>query len=77
MQHNRVRRSGLYTSELSLDTMLFGEGQTRSTSKKGAIDTCHAFVAAGGSHIDTPTPSPATKVSALLAKPYKQLAEIR
>ena len=53
MQHNRVGRSGLYASELSLGTMLFGEGQARSTPKRTAIHICHAFVEAGGSHIDT------------------------
>lgn len=53
MNYNRVGNSGLYVSELSLGTMLFGEDSDRSTPEADAIRMVHQFIDRGGTHIDT------------------------
>jgi aryl-alcohol dehydrogenase-like predicted oxidoreductase len=53
MKNNRLGNSGLYVSELSLGTMLFGEESGRSTPEDEAIRMVHAYIDAGGNHIDT------------------------
>ncbi|PJF45027.1 MAG: aldo/keto reductase [Phototrophicales bacterium] len=53
MKYNRLGNSGLLVSELSLGTMIFGEGKTRSTSPEDAERIIHRYLDAGGNHIDT------------------------
>lgn len=53
MKHNRLGNSGLLVSELCLGTMIFGEDGSRSTSPDEAERMIHAFVDAGGNHLDT------------------------
>lgn len=53
MKYNRVGNSGLYVSELSLGTMIFGENSGRSTPEKDAVRMVHRFIGRGGTHIDT------------------------
>lgn len=53
MKNNQLGNSGLYVSELSLGTMLFGEESGRSTPEDEAIRMVHAYIDAGGNHIDT------------------------
>ncbi|MEM6530393.1 MAG: aldo/keto reductase [Chloroflexota bacterium] len=53
MQNKRLGNSGLYVSDLSLGTMLFGEDSGRSTPEDEAIRMVHAYVDHGGNHIDT------------------------
>ncbi len=53
MQYRPLGNSGLLVSELALGTMVFGEENTRGTPKKEAIEIIHAFIDAGGNHIDT------------------------
>lgn len=53
MEHNRLGNSGLYVSDLSLGTMLFGEESGRGTPEADAIRMVHAYIDHGGNHIDT------------------------
>lgn len=53
MNNNRLGNSGLYVSDLSLGTMLFGETRGRSTSEADAIRMVHAYIDQGGNHLDT------------------------
>ncbi|MEM7801609.1 MAG: aldo/keto reductase [Chloroflexota bacterium] len=53
MQNKRLGNSGLYVSDLSLGTMLFGEESGRSTPENEAIQMMHAYIDRGGNHIDT------------------------
>lgn len=53
MHNNRLGNSGLYVSDLSLGTMLFGEESGRSTPEDEAIRMVHAYMDRGGTHIDT------------------------
>ncbi|MEO0561463.1 MAG: aldo/keto reductase [Chloroflexota bacterium] len=53
MKNNRLGNSGLYVSDLSLGTMLFGEGNERSTPADEAVRMVHAYIDHGGNHLDT------------------------
>ena len=53
MQNKQLGNSGLYVSELSLGTMLFGEEGGRSTPEDEAVRMVHAYIDRGGNHIDT------------------------
>ncbi len=53
MNNKRLGNSGFYVSELSLGTMLFGEGSSRSTIEAEAKNIINAFLDSGGNHIDT------------------------
>ena len=53
MKNNRLGNSGLYVSNLSLGTMIFGEEGGRSTPEDEAIRMMHAYIDQGGNHIDT------------------------
>mgnify|MGYP001797610222 CR=1 FL=1 len=53
MKYKKVGKSGLITSNLTLGTMIFGEGSGRSTSEKDAVKIIDRFLDAGGNHIDT------------------------
>jgi aryl-alcohol dehydrogenase-like predicted oxidoreductase len=53
MKFNRLGNSGLLVSDLSLGTMVFGEGRERSTPPAEAKNIVHHYLEAGGNHIDT------------------------
>lgn len=53
MKYNRLGNSGLLVSELSLGTMIFGEGKDRSTSPEEAERIIHRYIDAGGNHLDS------------------------
>lgn len=53
MKYRKLGKSGLLVSEIALGTMLFGEGQSRSTPEKEAITMVQRFIEKGGNHIDT------------------------
>ena len=53
MNYRKLGRSGLLVSEIGLGTMIFGEDSQRSTPENEAIELIHAFIDAGGNHIDT------------------------
>ncbi len=53
MQYKQLGRSGIFTTDLALVTMIFGETQGRGTPKEEAIRLIHAYLDAGGNHIDT------------------------
>jgi aryl-alcohol dehydrogenase-like predicted oxidoreductase len=53
MKFNRLGNSGLLVSDLSLGTMVFGEGRERSTPAAEAETIIHHYLDAGGNHIDT------------------------
>lgn len=53
MKFNRLGNSGLLVSDLSLGTMVFGEGRERSTPAAEAENIIHHYLEAGGNHIDT------------------------
>ena len=53
MNTNQLGNSGLFVSDLSLGTMLFGEESGRSTPEDEAIRMVHAYIDHGGNHLDT------------------------
>lgn len=53
MKFNRLGNSGLLVTDLSLGTMVFGEGKDRSTPEDEAERIIHRYLDAGGNHIDT------------------------
>ncbi|MEL7434396.1 MAG: aldo/keto reductase [Chloroflexota bacterium] len=53
MNNKRLGNSGLYVSDLSLGTMLFGEESGRSTPEDEAIRMVHSYIDHGGNHLDT------------------------
>jgi aryl-alcohol dehydrogenase-like predicted oxidoreductase len=53
MKYNRLGNSGLLTSDLTLGTMIFGETNGRGTSVTESERIIHAYLDAGGNHIDT------------------------
>ena len=53
MKYNPLGNSGLMVSALCLGTMIFGEENTRGASPKDAERIIHAYLDAGGNHIDT------------------------
>ena len=53
MKYKRLGNTGLLVSELCLGTMIFGEEGSRSTPADEARQMIHAFLDAGGNHIDT------------------------
>ncbi|MEM9775400.1 MAG: aldo/keto reductase [Chloroflexota bacterium] len=71
MQNNRLGNSGLYVSDLSLGTMLFGEDSRRSTPEEDAIRMVHAYIDRGGNHIDTANVYAGGRSEEILAKALK------
>jgi aryl-alcohol dehydrogenase-like predicted oxidoreductase len=53
MKFNQLGNSGLLVSDISLGTMVFGEGRERSTPANEAQKMIHRYLEAGGNHIDT------------------------
>ena len=53
MHYKRLGNSGLIVSDLSLGTMIFGEGGSRGTPQDDATEMIHHFLDAGGNFIDT------------------------
>jgi len=53
MQNRKLGRSGLLVSEISLGTMIFDEGEARSTPFEIAQRMLDMYVEAGGNFIDT------------------------
>jgi len=53
MQYRTLGDSGLVVSDLALGTMVFDEGSARSASADESMAMVHAFLDAGGTHIDT------------------------
>ncbi len=53
MRYNRLGNSGLLVSDLCLGTMIFGEDGTRGTAPHDARHIIHAYLDAGGNHLDT------------------------
>jgi aryl-alcohol dehydrogenase-like predicted oxidoreductase len=53
MQYRTLGESGLIVSDLALGTMVFDEDSARSASFEDSIAMVHAFLDAGGTHIDT------------------------
>jgi len=71
MQNKRLGNSGLYVSELSLGTMLFGEASGRSTPEDEAIQMVHAYIDSGGNHIDTADVYAGGRSEEIIAKALK------
>jgi aryl-alcohol dehydrogenase-like predicted oxidoreductase len=53
VNQNQVGKSGLFVSEVTLGTMLFGENSNRSTPEEEAHQIIDHFISMGGTHIDT------------------------
>ncbi|MEM1323982.1 MAG: aldo/keto reductase [Bacteroidota bacterium] len=53
MKYNRLGRSGLFLSELTLGTMTFGDPRDKGTSEEVATQMIHHYLDAGGNHLDT------------------------
>lgn len=53
MKLKRLGNTGLLTTDICLGTMIFGEQSERSTPPKEAERMIHAYIDAGGNHIDT------------------------
>ena len=53
MEHRRLGDSGVRVSALALGTMVFGETGARGTSEEDARRMVDAFLAAGGTHLDS------------------------
>ena len=53
MKLNKLGRSGLFISELSLGTMTFGDDGPKGTSEQEAINIINTYLDAGGNHLDT------------------------
>jgi aryl-alcohol dehydrogenase-like predicted oxidoreductase len=53
MKLNKLGRSGLFISELSLGTMTFGDDGPKGTSEQEAIKIINTYLDAGGNHLDT------------------------
>ncbi len=53
MQYKRLGRSGLFLSELTLGTMLFGDQRKKGTSESDSLRILDRYLDAGGNHIDT------------------------
>jgi aryl-alcohol dehydrogenase-like predicted oxidoreductase len=53
MKYKQLGRTGLLVSDICLGTMIFGEENARSTPAKEAKRMIHAYLDAGGNHIDT------------------------
>ena len=53
MNHTRLGNTGLLVSDLALGTMIFGEESGRATPPDEARRMIHAYLDAGGNHLDT------------------------
>ena len=53
MKFNKVGRSGLLTSDITLGTMTFGDDSSKGTSKQESLQIIHAYLDGGGNHLDT------------------------
>jgi len=53
LQYKPLGKSGLLVSRFCLGTMVFGEESQRGIDQKSATRLIHAFLDAGGNHIDT------------------------
>lgn len=53
MQYKQLGRTGLLVTDICLGTMIFGEESARSTPANEATRMIHAYLDAGGNHIDT------------------------
>jgi len=53
VQYKTLGKSGLLVSNLCLGTMVFGEEGPRGADRKMATRLIHAFLDAGGNHLDT------------------------
>ncbi|MEL6864750.1 MAG: aldo/keto reductase [Bacteroidota bacterium] len=53
MQLKQLGRSGIFTTDICLGTMTFGDPRHKGTPKEEAIKITHRFLDAGGNHIDT------------------------
>ena len=53
MRYSTLGRSGLAVTDLALGTMVFGEDSPRSASAEDSVRMIHAYLDAGGNHIDT------------------------
>src|SRR5690349_18031649 len=52
MKYRRLGNSGLLVSELALGTMTFGESSGRGVAEADATRQVHAYLDAGGNHLD-------------------------
>lgn len=71
MKNKRLGNSGLYVSELSLGTMLFGESIGRSTPENEAIRMVQCYLDHGGNHIDTANVYAGGRSEEIIAKALK------
>lgn len=53
MKYRRLGRSGLYTTEITLGTMMFGDMREKGTTPEEATRIIDAYIERGGNHIDT------------------------
>ena len=71
MQLNRLGNSGIFTADLTLGTMTFGDDRDKGTSEKEAIDIIHRYLDAGGNHLDTADVYNAGESERIIAKALK------
>lgn len=53
MKYKPIGNSGLISSNLTLGTMIFGEGAARSTTEGDAVKIIDHYLGEGGNHLDT------------------------
>ncbi len=53
MKYRKLGRSGLYTTEIALGTMMFGDLRDKGTSAEDSKRIIDAYLDHGGNHIDT------------------------
>ena len=71
MQYKPLGNSGLMVSELCLGSMIFGEENERGTSPQDAQQLIHAYLDAGGNHIDTANVYASGKSERIIGKALK------
>ena len=71
MRFNKLGRSGLFLSELTLGTMTFGDERSKGTSEEEAIKIIDTYLDAGGNHLDTANAYNAGRSEEIIANALK------
>ena len=72
MHYRQLGRSGIFTSDLTLGTMTFGDPRAKGTPAREAEKMIHRYLDAGGNHLDTANVYNAGKSEEILGKALRK-----
>lgn len=71
MQYKQLGKAGIFTTDITLGTMTFGDPRSKGTDQAEAEKIIHAYLDAGGNHLDTANVYNAGKSEEIIAHALK------